>query len=119
MGTKLARALGLGLNGVSLWLIGFSAPEAAGDPGMGWGLAVLFGPVVGILFLGAGLVLWFMPLTEEQAPAHPAPAAAPPGLIPEPAIPHAGRVPGREQVAPPEPPAFQDPPGAPPRGLKR
>ena len=66
MGTKLARALGLGLNGVSLWLIGFSAPAAAGDPGMGWGLAVLFGPVVGILFLGAGLVLWFMPLTEER-----------------------------------------------------
>ena len=66
MGTKLARALGLGLNGVLLWLIGFSAGTAAQTPETSWRLALLFGPVVGILFLGAGLILWCMPLTDER-----------------------------------------------------
>ena len=66
MGTKLARALGLGLNGVLLWLIGFSAETAAQTPETSWRLALLFGPVVGILFLGAGLILWCMPLTDER-----------------------------------------------------
>ena len=66
MGTKLARALGLGLNGASLWLMGFSVPAAESDPEMGWRLAVLFGPVAGILFMVAGFVLWFMPLTEVR-----------------------------------------------------
>ena len=66
MGNKLARALGLGLNGVLLWLIGFSAGAAAQTPEMGWRLALLFGPVVGILFIGAGLILWRMPLTDER-----------------------------------------------------
>ena len=66
MGTKLARALGLGLNGVSLWLIGFSAATATQAPETGWHLALLFGPVVGILFIGAGLILWRMPLTDER-----------------------------------------------------
>ena len=66
MGTKLARALGLGLNGVCLWLIGFSAGAAALSPETGWRLALLFGPVVGVLFVGAGLVLRCMPLTDER-----------------------------------------------------
>ncbi len=66
MGTKLARALGLGLNGVCLWLIGFSAGGAAQSPEMGWRLALLFGPVVGVLFVGAGLILRCMPLTDER-----------------------------------------------------
>ena len=66
MGTKLARALGLGLNGVCLWLIGFPAGGAAQAPEIGWRLALLFGPVVGILFVAAGLVLRRMPLTEER-----------------------------------------------------
>ena len=66
MGTKLARALGLGLNGAALGLMGFSVPAAGSGPEMGWRLAVLFGPVVGILFMVAGFVLWFMPLTEVR-----------------------------------------------------
>jgi len=66
MGTKLARALGLGLNGVLLWLIGFSAASAAQTPETSWRLALLFGPTVGILFIGAGLILWRLPLTDER-----------------------------------------------------
>ena len=66
MGTKLARALGLGLNGVALWLIGFSASAATQGPEIGWYLALLFGPVVGILFLSTGIILWYVPLTDER-----------------------------------------------------
>ncbi|HSG17462.1 MAG TPA: MFS transporter, partial [Anaerolineae bacterium] len=48
MGTKLARALGLGLNGVVLWAIGFAEGTTVQAPETGWRLALLFGPLVGI-----------------------------------------------------------------------
>ena len=62
MSTKAARALGLLLAGVLLDLIGF--PEGGGivDEVVSFRLSLLFGPVVGVLFIAAGVLLWFLPL---------------------------------------------------------
>ena len=64
MGTKVSRALGLVLAGVLLDAIGFEAGAATVGPEVAQGLAWLFGPVVGLLFVAAGVVLWRMPLTD-------------------------------------------------------
>ena len=64
MSTKVSRALGLVLAGVLLDVIGFETGAVSVDPDVARGLAWLFGPVVGLLFVAAGVVLWRMPLTD-------------------------------------------------------
>ena len=64
MSTKISRALGLVLAGALLDLIGFDESASAVAPEVGGRLALVFGPVVGLFFVAAGLVLWRMPLTD-------------------------------------------------------
>ena len=62
LSTKAARALGLLLAGVLLDLIGFSESGGAVDEVVSFQLSLLFGPVVGVLFIAAGVLLWLLPL---------------------------------------------------------
>ena len=62
MSTKAARALGLLLAGILLDLIGFPEGGGAVDAAVSYRLSLLFGPVVGVLFMGAGVLLWCLPL---------------------------------------------------------
>lgn len=62
MSTKVARALGLLLAGVLLDLIGFAEGGGAVSAEVSFRLAFLFGPAVGVLFVTAGVILWFLPL---------------------------------------------------------
>ncbi|MEC7227893.1 MAG: MFS transporter, partial [Candidatus Latescibacterota bacterium] len=62
MSTKVARALGLLLAGVLLDLIGFAEGGGAVSAEVSFRLAFLFGPAVGVLFVMAGVILWFLPL---------------------------------------------------------
>ncbi len=66
MSTKAARALGLLLAGVLLDLIGF--PEGGGTvtQDVSFRLALLFGPAVGVLFILAGVLLWYLPLDNAM-----------------------------------------------------
>lgn len=66
MGTKLSRAIGLGLAGLLLGLIGFEEGAPTQDPDVGFRLAFLFGPVVGLFFLAGGWVLSRAPLTDAR-----------------------------------------------------
>ena len=66
MGTKLSRAIGLGLAGVLLTAIGFDEGATTQTHEVGWRLALLFGPVVGLFFLAGGWVLSRAPLTDER-----------------------------------------------------
>ncbi|MCB1324160.1 MAG: MFS transporter [Spirochaetales bacterium] len=63
MAAKLARLIGLLVTMVALWWAGYENGEPVGAD-VGWRLAVLFGPVVGLFFLvGAGLFA-LTPLTD-------------------------------------------------------
>lgn len=66
MCTKFARALALALTGIMLRVIGFAEGEATQSPETGLGLAILYGPVVGALFVLAALAFLFMPLTDDK-----------------------------------------------------
>lgn len=66
MSTKLSRALGLLLAGGLLGVIDFDADRAVQPPAVTDGLAVLFGPVVGSIFLAAAAVFAFLPLTDDR-----------------------------------------------------
>ncbi|MEZ4647273.1 MAG: MFS transporter [Candidatus Eisenbacteria bacterium] len=65
LGTKMARALGLAFAGVFLQLIGFDEGRMTQDPEVGWRLALLFGPAVGVFFALAAIVFACFPLTDK------------------------------------------------------
>jgi len=64
MSTKVSRAFGLVLAGLLLDLIGFDPAAGGAGPEVARRLAWIFGPVVGLFFVAAGVVLWRMPLTD-------------------------------------------------------
>lgn len=66
LGTKMARALGLIVAGVFLQLIGFDEGLTTQDPEVGFRLALLFGPVVGVFFTVAALTFARFPLTDRK-----------------------------------------------------
>ncbi|TGK33813.1 MFS transporter [Leptospira gomenensis] len=66
MATKTARALGLGLGGFLLGEIGYQEGSLEQIPELGFRLSILFGPVVGGLFLLGAFVFLAMPLTGER-----------------------------------------------------
>jgi len=69
MGTKMARALGLALSGFLLEWIGFDNKADQQGEATEWGLALVFGPGVGIFFILAGLVLLAYPLDRAKSEA--------------------------------------------------
>ncbi len=66
LGTKLSRALGLLFAGLLLQLIGFQEGAATQSEEVGWRLALLFGPGVGVFFVMAAVIFTTMPLTDER-----------------------------------------------------
>jgi GPH family glycoside/pentoside/hexuronide:cation symporter len=62
MGSKVARAAGLALTGLLLESIGFVGGAAVQTETASLGLAILFGPVVGLLFIIAAVVWLCVPL---------------------------------------------------------
>ena len=64
LGTKISRALGLAFAGVVLQIIGFDEGRMTQDPEVGWRLALLFGPAVGVFFALAAIVFACFPLTD-------------------------------------------------------
>ena len=65
MTTKISRAVGLLIAGLFLDGIGFAAGTKVVVSEVSYSLALIFGPVVGILFIGAGAILWILPLNNE------------------------------------------------------
>lgn len=66
MATKLARAAGLALTGVLLDAIGLDPALAEHPPELGWRIALLFGPGVGLWFVLAALVFLTLPHSEAK-----------------------------------------------------
>ncbi|MBI3119920.1 MAG: MFS transporter [Candidatus Hydrogenedentes bacterium] len=66
MATKVSRAAGLVATGWMLKMIGFDEDAVQHPPEVGQGLALMFGPGVGILFILAALVFLWMPLTDQR-----------------------------------------------------
>ncbi len=66
MATKLARAVGLALAGFLLGAIGFVEGAATQSAGTARGLALVFGPGVGVFFIAAAVVYLWMPLTRSR-----------------------------------------------------
>lgn len=66
MAAKIARALGLALSGFLLDTIGFQQGATTQTPETVQGLAILFGPVVGICFIIAALLLPLWPLNIDK-----------------------------------------------------
>ena len=62
----MARALGLLLAGILLDLIGFAEGGGEVSAEVSFRLAFLFGPVVGVLFVTAGVILLFLPLDNTM-----------------------------------------------------
>ncbi len=62
LGQKLARSVGLGLTGPMLALIGFEEGARAQSADTAIGLALLFGPGVGLCFILAAVVFAFSPI---------------------------------------------------------
>ncbi|MEI1279501.1 MFS transporter [Leptospira venezuelensis] len=65
MATKIIRAIGFAFLGFLLEAIGYQAGAQTQDPELGWRLTILFGPVVGSLFVLASLIFTRMGLTSE------------------------------------------------------
>lgn len=66
MVTKLSRACALVLTGFMLNAIGFEEGALVQAPEVGWRIALLFGPGVGIFFIIAAFVFLLMPLTPAR-----------------------------------------------------
>jgi len=64
MASKVARAVGLVVTGVALDMIGFQPGATVQSAGTARGLAWLFGPGVGLLFMAAALIWWRVPMDE-------------------------------------------------------
>jgi len=65
MGSKAARALGLIGSGLLLDLVGFDPDAAVQSAETAFGLAIAFGPGVGVFFVLAAVVWLCMPLDEK------------------------------------------------------
>jgi len=65
MGIKFSRAAALILTGHLLHAIGY-IPNQVQSPGVGFNLALIYGPGVGVFILLGSLILCFMPLTNER-----------------------------------------------------
>ncbi len=65
LGTKIARAIAIGLSGVLLDVIGFKPGEAPSEPTLDK-LAFLFGPGVGLFFLMGAVLVLFYPLRHKK-----------------------------------------------------
>jgi len=65
MTTKISRAVGLLIAGLFLDGIGFAAGTKVVVSDVSYNLSLIFGPAVGILFIGAGAILWILPLNNE------------------------------------------------------
>ena len=66
MTTKVSRAAGLVATGWMLKFIGYNEDLVEQPAEVGYRLALLFGPGVGLLFVLAALVFLFMPLTDAR-----------------------------------------------------
>ncbi|WP_428264232.1 MFS transporter [Haliangium sp.] len=66
LSTKLARAVGLAASGLLLEAIGFDGAHTVQSPETEFGLAMIFGPGVGGMFMIAALVYLFMPLDRDR-----------------------------------------------------
>ncbi|TGK10573.1 MFS transporter [Leptospira selangorensis] len=65
MATKIIRAIGFAFLGFLLETIGYKAGAQTQDPELGWRLTLIFGPIVGSLFVLASLIFTRMGLTSE------------------------------------------------------
>ncbi|MEE3234599.1 MAG: MFS transporter [Candidatus Latescibacterota bacterium] len=63
--TKISRAVGLLIAGIFLDCIGFAAGTKLVVSDVSYYISLIFGPVVGILFITAGVVLWTLPLDNK------------------------------------------------------
>ena len=65
LGSKVARALGIALSGVLLDVVGFvqGAPQQSASTSLG--LALIFGPGVGVFFMSGAVLFACMPLDER------------------------------------------------------
>jgi len=66
MAAKLSRAAGLALSGMALDWVGFRPEADAQSAETAWGLALMFGPGVGLFFMIAAAVFLWMPLTARK-----------------------------------------------------
>lgn len=66
MCTKFARASALACTGILLRGIGLQEGQLEQTPETAQGLAILYGPVVGVCFILAALAFLFMPLTDAK-----------------------------------------------------
>lgn len=66
MATKFARAAGLACTGLLMGAIGFEENAAAHAPEIGFRIALLYGPGVGICFIIAALIFLWMPLSDKR-----------------------------------------------------
>ena len=66
MATKMARAVGLALSGFLLAWIGFDEGASSQSAETAQGLALIFGPGVGVFFIAAAAVYMLMPLTRDR-----------------------------------------------------
>jgi GPH family glycoside/pentoside/hexuronide:cation symporter len=65
MASKVARAVGLALTGWLLDVVGFVAGASTQTEAAGFGIALAFGPGVGVLFMTGALIWWCVPLDER------------------------------------------------------
>ena len=63
--TKISRAVGLLIAGIFLDCIDFVAGTKLVVSDVSYYISLIFGPVVGILFITAGVVLWTLPLDNK------------------------------------------------------
>lgn len=66
MATKVARAIGLACTGVLMTMIGFDQDAATQPPEMGFRIALLYGPLVGVCFIVAAIIFLWMPLSGKR-----------------------------------------------------
>lgn len=66
MATKVARAAGLACTGIMMSAIGYDEAATSHAPEVGFRIALLFGPGVGLCFLVAAFIFLWMPLTDAR-----------------------------------------------------
>jgi sugar (glycoside-pentoside-hexuronide) transporter len=66
MGVKFSQAVGIGLTGFMLDIIGFDQSASSQLPEVGFRLAMIFGPGVGFFFILGSLIFLFFPLTDAK-----------------------------------------------------
>ena len=67
-GIKASRGVAVAFSGLLLWLIGYQAGVVP-DAGVKIRIAILFGPVVGAIFVVSGLVFYFLATKARRAAA--------------------------------------------------